>query len=90
MELGKVDAAPEDLRQFAGQLRLFNDDLRGRLTGLQAAFRKLRWQDQQHERFADLFAETTKGLVRFIEAGDEHIPYLLRMAQKLEEYLHQR
>lgn len=90
--MNRVDATPEHLREFAGELRRFNDDLRDRVSGLQAGFTRLgeTWRDQQHERFANLFAETTKALVRFIEAGDQHVPYLTKAAEKLEEYLHLR
>jgi len=83
---------PQQLRQFATQLRQFNEDLRSRLAHVQAAFARLgeTWRDQEHAQFAELFMETTKVLHRFLGASDKHIPYLIKKAEKVEEYLHLR
>ena len=83
---------PQDLRRFAAQLHQFNEELRGGLSGLQAGFTRVgeTWRDQEHERFAELFAETTEVLAKFIRAGEHHVPYLIRKAEKIEEYLHLR
>jgi len=31
-----------------------------------------------------------KALKRFVDSSKDHTPYLLRKAQRIEEYLHQR
>jgi hypothetical protein len=47
------------------------------------------WQDQEHEKFTEEFKLAMKALRKFIELSKEHTPYLLRKAQRIEEYLNQ-
>jgi uncharacterized protein YukE len=82
---------PEKVRRFAEELHRFNSDLENRLVMLQARFTALSdtWQDQEHEKFAEEFKQAMKALKRFIDLSKEHSPYLLRKAQRIEEYLNQ-
>jgi len=83
---------PEQVRRFAEELQRFNVDLQNRLASLQARFAALgdTWQDQEHNKFSDEFKQTMKALKKFIEVSAQHTPYLLRKAQRIEEYLSQR
>ncbi|HEY6168832.1 MAG TPA: WXG100 family type VII secretion target [Verrucomicrobiae bacterium] len=83
---------PEAVRRFADELKRFNVDLQNRLASLQSRFAALgdTWGDQEHEKFADEFQQTMKSLRKFIEISNRHTPYLLRKAQRIEEYLSQR
>jgi uncharacterized protein YukE len=83
---------PEKVRRFADELNRFNTDLENRLALLQARFAALgdTWQDQEHEKFAEEFKLAMKALKKFIELSKEHTPFLLRKAQRIEEYLSQR
>jgi uncharacterized protein YukE len=83
---------PEQVRRFAEDLRRFNTDLQNNLTALQARFKGLgdSWQDQEHERFTEEFQTTMKTLRKFVDVSNQHTPYLLRKAQRIEEYLQQR
>ena len=83
---------PEDVRRFADELKRFNTDLQTRMASLQARFVALgdTWQDQEHTKFADEFRSAMRSLKQFVEASNQHGPYLLRKAQRIEEYLHQR
>jgi uncharacterized protein YukE len=83
---------PEKVRRFAEELQRFNSDLENRMILLQARFGALgdTWQDQEHDRFSDEFKLAMKALKKFIELSKVHTPYLLRKAQRIEEYLHQR
>jgi uncharacterized protein YukE len=83
---------PEKVRRFADELQRFNTDLENRLILLQARFNALgdTWQDQEHEKFSEEFKLAMKALKKFIELSKEHTPYLLRKAQRIEEYLSQR
>ena len=47
------------------------------------------WRDQEHAKFAEDFKQTMKALKKFIEVSNQHTPYLLRKAQRIEEYLSQ-
>ena len=59
---------------------------------LQARFAALSdtWQDQEHVKFAEEFKQTIKALKKFVEVSNQHTPYLMRKAQRIEEYLNQR
>ena len=83
---------PEEVRRFAEELKKFNADLQTRMSSLQARFSALgdTWQDQEHAKFAEEFKQTLKALRRFSELSTQHTPYLLRKAQRIEEYLNQR
>ena len=83
---------PEQVRRFADELKRFNTDLQDRIVSLQARFTALgdTWQDQEHAKFAEEFKQTMKAMKKFIEVSNQHTPYLLRKAQRIEEYLNQR
>ena len=83
---------PEKVRRFADELQRFNTDLENRLVLLQSRFAALgdTWQDQEHAKFSEEFKLAMKALKKFIDLSREHTPFLLRKAQRIEEYLNQR
>jgi uncharacterized protein YukE len=83
---------PEDLRRFAQNLKKFNHDVQdkiGSLNGQLAALGKT-WRDQENKKFAEEFEQHIKVVARLVEVIDRHVPYLLRKAELIEEYLQQR
>jgi len=82
---------PLELRRFAHHLKQFNGDLRERLVGLHAELMRLgdSWRDQEHEKFTQEFESTLHVVEHFLEVGEQHIPFLLRKAERIEEYLQQ-
>jgi uncharacterized protein YukE len=83
---------PEKVRRFAEELQRFNREVEARIGSLQARFSALgdTWQDQEQIKFADEFKATMRTLKKFIELSGQQTPYLLRKAQRIEEYLNQR
>jgi uncharacterized protein YukE len=83
---------PEEVRRFATELKRFNQDVQVKMASLQARFTALggSWQDQEHDKFSEEFTTTMKALKKFIETSEKHAPYLLRKAQRIEQYLEQR
>ena len=83
---------PEEVRRFAKELKRFNDDVQVRAAALQARFAALggSWQDQEADKFGEEFISTMKVLKKFVEVAEKHTPYLLRKAQRIEQYLDQR
>jgi uncharacterized protein YukE len=83
---------PAELRRFAANLKRFNADLQSALAGLHGQLIGLgdSWRDQEHDRFRQEFESTMLVLERFLEVSEEHIPFLLRKAERIEEYLSQR
>lgn len=90
--MSKAIVDPNELRRFAEELKRFNGDLQNSLSSLQARFAALSdtWQDQEHAKFAQEFHETMKVLRRFMESSHQQGPFLLRKAQRIEDYLNQR
>ncbi|OHB80504.1 MAG: hypothetical protein A2W31_00730 [Planctomycetes bacterium RBG_16_64_10] len=83
---------PNELRRFARNLKVFNAELHERITALGNQLNTLgaTWRDQEHDKFVAEFEQHMRAIGRFIEAGNEHIPYLLRKAERIDEYLEQR
>lgn len=83
---------PNDLRRFAANLRKFNGELEERMTALAAQLHALSasWRDQEHKKFVEDFEQQMKAIARCIEATNEHAPFLVRKAERIEEYLQQR
>jgi uncharacterized protein YukE len=90
--MAKAVVDPGELRRFAQDLKRFNDELQNQMKLLHGRLLALgqTWRDQEHTKFAEEFEETMRVLVRFTEASDRHIPFLLRKAERVEEYLQQR
>ena len=88
----KAVVDPGELRRFAQDLKRFNDELQNQMRLMHGRLVALgqTWRDQEHTKFAEEFEETMRVLVRFTEASDQHIPFLLRKADRVEEYLQQR
>jgi len=90
--MARAAVNPDDLRRFATELKRFNTDLKGEISSLHHRFSKLgeTWQDQEHAKFAEVFEEMVRALAKFADAADKHIPFLLRKAERIQEYLDQR
>ncbi|HVS37129.1 MAG TPA: WXG100 family type VII secretion target, partial [Gemmataceae bacterium] len=93
MERGMAKAVvdPTELRRFAHGLKHFNSELQHALAVLNGQFSALgdTWRDQEHEKFAREFLQTMQVLSQFVATANEHIPFLLRKAERIEEYLQQ-
>jgi len=83
---------PEELRRFALSLKKFSGDVQERMTSLNGQLASLErtWRDQEQKKFTEEFQQQIQALTRFMELVDHHVPYLLRKAEIIEEYLQQR
>jgi len=83
---------PAELRRFAQALRRFNEELNDQAVAISSQLNTLSqtWRDQEHLKFAEDFQGNMKALSRFVESNEAYLPYLLRKAQLIEEYLHQQ
>jgi uncharacterized protein YukE len=84
-------ANPEDLERFARELKQFNTQLADSMSRLQGQFANLgeTWRDQEHQKFAQEFQQTMRVLHHFSRSADEQIPFLLRKAARLRDYMQQ-
>jgi uncharacterized protein YukE len=83
---------PEELRRFARNLQRFNSELQDRMTALGAQLVSLSktWRDQEHRKFTEEFEQQMRVLSRFTELAEQHVPYLLRKAEFIDQYLQQQ
>jgi uncharacterized protein YukE len=83
---------PAEVRRFAQNLKKFNAELHHGMSVLHGQLVALgdTWRDQEHEKFREEFEETLRVVEKFLAAGEVHIPFLLRKAERVEEYLQQR
>lgn len=80
---------PEQLRQFAAMLKRYGQQVRESTNSLTQAQSRLAdsWRDQEHRKFVDEFEEQVKLVNRLLESTEKHVPYLLKKAEIIEEYL---
>ncbi len=90
--MAKAIVDPEELRRFAHDLKRFNGELHTQMSALHGRLLELgqSWRDQEHKKFTEEFEKTLMVLARFVDSSDQHIPFLLRKAQRVDEYLRQR
>ena len=83
---------PGELRRFAVNLKQFNSELLNQMTVLHGQLMGLgqSWRDREHDKFVEEFEQTLLVIKRFVEATNQHVPFLLRKAERVEEYLQQR
>ena len=83
---------PGELRRFAVNLKQFNNELLNQMTVLHGQLMGLgqSWRDREHDKFVEEFEQTLQVVARFVDATNQHVPFLLRKAERVEEYLQQR
>jgi len=83
---------PDELRRFAQMLKKFNSGLAEQMTALAGQLEGLSatWRDQENQRFSEEFHRNLQMMTHFLEANNEYIPFLLRKADRIDEYLQQR
>lgn len=92
LTMSKAVADPEEIRRFAQLLKRFGASMNQQLTQMNGQMSNLSqtWRDQEQVKFQKEFEETMRQLARFNEAIDQQVPFLLRKADRLDEYLRQR
>ena len=85
-------ANPDELRRFAQMLKKFNSGLEDQMTALSGQLDGLSatWRDQENQKFSEEFHRNLQMMSHFLESNNEYIPFLLRKADRIDEYLHQR
>jgi hypothetical protein len=83
---------PGELRRFATGLKRFSADLQHGMTVMHGQLLALgdTWRDQEHLKFVEEFEQAMKSIERFLQATEQHIPFLNRKAERIEDYLQQK
>jgi hypothetical protein len=90
--MGQAIVDPGELRRFANNLKRFCNDLQHGMTVMHGQLLGLgdTWRDQEHLKFVEEFEQTMNSIDRFLAASEQHIPFLLRKAERVEDYLQQK
>ncbi|MCP4760006.1 MAG: WXG100 family type VII secretion target [Planctomycetes bacterium] len=90
--MAKAIIDPDEVRRFASELKRFTDTMHEQMNSLMSRHRSLgqSWRDQEHQKFSEEFEHTMRTLGRFRTDVSEHVPFLLRKAQRADDYLNQR
>jgi len=90
--MGQAIVDPQELRRFASRLRHFSTEVRSQMQTVQRQLQALSatWRDQEHQKFAEEFEQQLTTFGRFVESTGEYVPYLIRKAERVEEYQNQR
>ncbi|MBM4109823.1 MAG: hypothetical protein FJ254_00495 [Phycisphaerae bacterium] len=90
--MAKAVVDPQELRRFAHDLKKFNGELQAGMATLGARMGTLQqtWRDQEQQKFQEEFEQTVKVLQKFLKASEIHVPFLMRKADRIDEYLQQR
>jgi len=90
--MSKAVVDPNELRRFAADLKKFNADVQGQTARLGAAqLLYLAGQSlKEQAKFAEEFEQTMRSLQRFLKASEVFVPFLIRKAERIEDYLNQR
>ena len=90
--MSKAVVDPNELRRFAADLKKFNDDVQVQMARLGTGLGNLQqtWRDQEQAKFAEEFEQTMRSLQRFLKASEVYVPFLLRKADRIDDYLNQR
>lgn len=90
--MSQAIANPDELRRFAQMLKKFNSGLEDQMAALSGQLDSLSatWRDQENMRFSEEFRQNLQMMVHFLESNNEYIPFLMRKADRLDEYLQQR
>jgi uncharacterized protein YukE len=90
--MGQVIVDPQELRRFAARLRVFSTEVMAQMQAVQRQLAALSatWRDQEQQKFAEEFEQQLSTFSRFVEATGDYVPYLIRKAERVEEYQQQR
>jgi uncharacterized protein YukE len=82
-------ADSDDLREFAANLKHYNELVTDATATLEGKFAQLgeTWRDQNQAKFAEEFEQTVRVIRQFQQASAEHIPFLLKKAADIDQYL---
>jgi WXG100 family type VII secretion target len=90
--MGQAIVDPQELRRFANRLKAFNTEVMAQMQAVQRQLAALSatWRDREQQKFAEEFEQQMSTFSRFVEATSEYAPYLVRKAERIEEYQQQR
>ncbi|MFM8893502.1 MAG: WXG100 family type VII secretion target [Planctomycetia bacterium] len=90
--MAQVIVDPQELRRFAARLRHFSTEVLTQMQGVQRQLAALSatWRDQEQQKFAEQFEQQLSTFARFVESTEDYVPFLVRKAERIEEYQQQR
>jgi uncharacterized protein YukE len=88
MIMSQAIVDPEELRRFAGDLKMFSAALVDQTSRILARMNNLgnTWKDSEHRKFVDEFQQTIKTMKKFQGECEEYVAFLHRKAKPIEDY----
>ncbi len=85
-------ASSDELRAFAKELHGFCLQLSTMTFHLNARFHQLgdTWRDESQQEFAEEYEETMRVIGHFLSVAERQWPFLLRKADRIDDYGSQR
>jgi uncharacterized protein YukE len=83
----RADADPRDLRQFAKELRRFEDEIQAQTRRLKSSFDRVDWHDRERQRFEEGLSQMLKSIQRASESARPLSQAITKKAENLERYL---
>lgn len=79
---------PEELRHFAMLLKRYNTTLADASAKMHQELERLAatWRDQQHQKFSAEFGQQISSLRKLLDSGENHVSYLMKKAELIEQY----
>ncbi len=83
---------PGELRRFVQHLKQFSGEMLNQMQAIQRQVVSLgsTWRDQEQQKFLEEFEQQMRSMARFVDCTNQYVPFLLRKAERIEEYLQQR
>ncbi len=87
--MARLEATPEDIRNFSRALKTYNDVLKSKMAGLKGDFNSVSstWRDIQQQKFSAQFADLEKCIRRFLNTSVDYTKYLDQKVRKIQAYL---
>ena len=87
MEMQGAKIITEELHNFVTNLQRFNKECEEETDIVYGKAKMLgeTWRDPSYDKFIEEFDRAVQGMRDFVEASNQHIPYLQRKIQEAEE-----
>lgn len=87
--MAQIHADPEKLREFAQQLKRFDEQVSGSSQAIRGQLQKLgsSWRDSQYQEFVENFNRAQQFLATFSAEVDKIVPTMTKHAHDLDELL---
>jgi hypothetical protein len=87
-----VSNNPEEVKKFVRHLKDFIENMKQNISKIDPQFNHLGdyWKDNKHASFTQKYQSNTIMIKRFLKATEDYIPFLIKDAEKLQDYINHK